>query len=42
VFAGRQDNQVKIRGFRIELEEIERVMTQVENTTQPVVISRTG
>ena len=39
MFLGRLDNQVKIRGYRIELEEIENVLTSIEDLHVACVIT---
>ncbi len=39
-FMGRRDQQVKIRGFRIELEEIERILTAIDEIKEAVVLAR--
>lgn len=36
-FRGRADNQIKIRGFRVELEEIETVLSDLEDVVEAVV-----
>ncbi len=40
VFCGRTDDQVKIRGFRVEPEEVTRVLGQLPEVHEAVVISR--
>ena len=36
-FLGRVDNQLKIRGFRVELEEIESVISEIDDVIETVI-----
>lgn len=41
-FLGRTDDQVKINGFRIHLNEVERVLQQIQDVREVVVLAETG
>jgi amino acid adenylation domain-containing protein len=40
VFLGRKDRQIKIRGYRVELDEVENVLTALEDVVEAAVIAR--